>query len=270
MQVRYLGMAGTTGADFFDYIITDQIVTPKEQAPFYSERFIYMPDSYQVNSRREIPLIQTDGKKDLGLPDAGFVFGSFATNYKLDQDLFSIWLTILTQVPGSVLWLLERSEGFRENIIKSAQKGGVSPSRIIFAPMLPRSEHLRRLAYCDLILDTISVNGAATTSDALWVDVPVLTLMGNHFASRMSSSILKAVGLEEMITHSLLEYEAKAVQLAQNSHLIKALKEKLGKNKHKAPLFDTRRFTGHLEKAYEKIWGHYCSGKDPEIIYLTG
>jgi protein O-GlcNAc transferase len=265
LQIRYLGMAGTTGADFFDYIVTDPIVTPNEQAPFYSEKFIHMPNCYQINSHRQGLSDRSFDRTDSGLPPNGFVFCSFNTNYKLDPIMFDAWMRILKQVRGSVLWLLKGSEAVVRNLRKEAESSDVDPERLVFAHKVSKDEHLKRLELADLALDTRIVNGAITTSDALWSGVPVLSLQGNHFASRMSSSILSAVGLHEMVATCLEQYEALAVRLAQCPRELVRIRKKLENNRNTKPLFDAPQFVRHLEEAYEKIMGKYRSETHPRL-----
>jgi protein O-GlcNAc transferase len=267
VQVRYLGMAGTSGASFFDYIVADPIVTPLEHESYYSEKIVHMPHSYQVNSPKAVSR-QTElrDRVKMGLPEQGKVFAAFLAGYKIDPELFSCWVSILKQVTGSVLWLWERDRYFKENIIREARERFLDPKRIVFAKELPKPEHLARLSLADLCLDTRAVNGAATTSDALWAGVPVVTVKGRHFASRMSASILTAVGLEEMIADDLQQYEKLAVALATDGNRLKAMREKLERNKRTYPLFDTRRFVRNLENAYEQMWGIYKSGESPRHI----
>ena len=270
VQVRYLGLAGTTGADFFDYIITDRIVTPEDHAQYYSENFVYMPHSYQVNDHNQ-PISNKDWKRaDFGLPDDSFVFCSFNQGYKIDPILFDSWMKILRQVPEGVLWLQQQiNEKAEKNLRQEAEARGVRSSRLIFTKRLPKDEHMARLRLADLALDTRIVNGAATTSDALWVGVPVITLQGGHFASCMSSSILTAIGLSELITHSLVEYEALAVRLAQNRGELQTIRDSLAKNRLTEPLFDTPRFTRNLEKAYKEMWKLFLAGERPRQVEVA-
>jgi protein O-GlcNAc transferase len=266
IQLRYLGMAGTTGASFFDYLITDSIVTPDESAAFYTKKFVFMSHSYQVNNNSQAVENKSLNRKRLSLPANGFVFGSFVTSYKIDQDLFHTWMNILSKVRESVLWLLKRSKDTLKKLRKEAVRRGIDPNRLIFAEKLPKSVHLDRLGPTDLGLDTRSVNGAATTSDTLWVGVPALTLHGSHFVSKMSSSILAAVGLPELITHSLKSYEDLAVELATDPVRMRAIKDRLEKNRLTEPLFDTKRFVRNLENAYEQMWQIYTAGELPGQI----
>jgi protein O-GlcNAc transferase len=266
IQVRYLGLAGTTGADFFDYIITDRVVTPGNYAPYYSEKFCYMPHCYQVNDHTQ-PMSEKEWKKTaFGLPEGSFVFCSFSTAYKIESVMFDVWMRILKKAPESVLWLLLRNKTGEDNLRTEAENRGVKSERLIFGDNLPKDEHLARMRLANLALDTRVVNGAATTSDALCAGVPVITLQGTHFASRMSSSILTAIGLPEMITHTLEEYESLAVWLLRNPYELQAIRQKLARNRLTEPLFDTPRFAKNLEKAYREMWQIFLAGEQPRRI----
>jgi protein O-GlcNAc transferase len=266
VQARWLGMAGTTGADFFDYLITDAVVSPEAHAPFYSEVMVYMPHCYQINDNTQ--LIPENGFKrtDFGLPENGFVFCCFSTRYKIDPVMFGAWMRILKRVPESVLWILGDGNTAEENLKRAAEQNGINCNRLVFAKKIAREDHLMRLRLADLALDTRIVNGAITTSDALWSGVPLITLRGSHFASRMSSSILSAVELPELVTHSLDGFEALAVRLAGEPGELQAIRQKLARKHSSAPLFDTALFVRNLELAFEKMWGVYLSGAAPQPI----
>jgi protein O-GlcNAc transferase len=266
VQVTYLGFPGTTGADFFDYIITDRIVTPEDHASFYSEKFVYLPHCYQVNNHTQLISNKYWGKVDFGLPDGGFVFCSFNLPYKIEPVMFDVWMKILRQVPEGVLWLLRRNETAERNLRREAEARGVNCERLVFSGKLPKDEHLARLRLADLALDTRIVNGHTTTSDALWAGVPAITVEGNHFASRVSASILSAIGLPELITHSLDEYQALAVRLAQDPAELHAIQKKLEKNRLTKPLFDTPRFARNIERAYKEMWKIFLAGEEPRQI----
>jgi len=266
IQVRWLGQAGTTGAGFFDYIIMDTIVAPQNHASFYSEQLVYMPHCYQVNNGNQIISKKHRRKEDLRLPSDAFVFCCFCSRYKLDPTMFDSWMRILEKVFHSVLWLIGGNITAEKNLKERARSRGINAARLLFAPHLPKDEHLARLRFADLALDTRIVNGAATTSDALWAGVPVLTLQGGHFASRMSSSILTAVGLPELVTYDLETYETLAVRLARNSERLNSIRKKLAGNRLTEPLFDTLRFTTNLESAYERMWKIYLAGEKPRRI----
>jgi len=266
VQARYLGLAGTTGADFFDYIITDRIVTPEDHAQYYSENFVYLPHCYQINSQSE-EISNKDWKKTVfGLPEGSFVFCSFNQGYKIEPVMFNSWMKILRQVPEGVLWLQQINETAEKNLRQEAEARGVNPARLVFAERLSKGEHLARLRLADLALDTRIVSGAATTSDALRVGVPVITLQGGNFASRMSSSILTAIGLSELITHSLEEYEDLAVRLARDPAELQTIHWRLAKNRLTGPLFDTLRFARNLERAYKEMWDLFLAGERPRQI----
>lgn len=269
IQVRYLGLAGTTGAEFFDYIITDKIVTPEDDACFYTEQFVYLPHCYQINDNTQTISKKSWRRSDVGLPETGFVFCSFNQGYKIDPIMFDGWMNILREIPEGVLWLQPGNKAAKKNLKQEAENRGIKSDRIIFAEPLPKEEHLARLRLADLALDTRIVNGAATTSDALWVGVPVITLQGRHFASRMSSSILTAIGATHMVTHNMQEYQSLAVDLARDPARMDAIRRKIAKNRWTKPLFDTRRFVGNLEKAYRKMWQIYLLGERPEMIKVV-
>ena len=267
VQVRYLGEAKTSGSSFFDYLIGDPIVTPLSQEAYYTEKLALMPHSYQINSR---PIDHERSaeidRQTCQLPEHGFVFCSFATSYKIDPVLFESWMHILDRVSGSVLWLLKRDRATESNLITAAGRLGIDRDRLIFTRPLAKSAHLARIGLANLCLDTRVVNGAATTSDALWAGVPVITIRGRHFASRMSASILTAVGLPELITSDLRAYEDLAVALATDSAKLDRIRGKLEENKHSQPLFDTRRFVRNLENAFEQMWAIYMAGEQPRHI----
>lgn len=269
IQTRYLGMAGTTGADFIDYMITDNIVTPETDAPHYSETFAYLPHCYQVNDNTQEIADRDWQRADFGLPERGFVFCSFSGSYKIDPTVFQVWMNMLRQVPGSVLWLLQRDDVTERNLKQTAGAAGIDPERLVFAGRQPRAEHLARIALADLALDTVIVNGAATVSDVLWAGVPVLAVQGNHFASRMSSSILTAIGLPELITRSLAAYESLAVRLAQHPSALSGLRRKLAHHRMTQPLFDTPRFVKNLERLYKEMWRIYLNNQPPHPITIV-
>lgn len=266
IQVSYLGFPGTTGADFFDYIITDRIVTPEDHAAHFSENFVYMPHCFQVNDHTQAMSNKAWRKADFGLPETGFIFCSFNNSYKIEPVMFDVWMKILRQIPKSVLWLRLASQSAKENLRREAEDRGVAPERLVFSKRLPLDEHLARLRLADLALDTRIYNGGATTSNALWAGVPVVTLTGSHFPSRMSSSILTAIGLPELITCSLDDYETLAIRLARYPEQLRILCEKLARNRLEKPLFDTPRFVRNLEKAYKKMWNVFLAGEKPRQI----
>lgn len=267
IQVTYLGYPGTTGARFFDYIITDRTVTPEDHAPWYSEKFVFMPHSYMVNNHTQSISRRRFSRSDFQLPEDGFVFCSFNQPYKIEPMMFDVWMRILKQVPDSVLWLSKRVQMTQDNLAREARKRGVAPERLILGNKLPsKGDHLARLQLADLVLDTRIYNGHATTNDALWAGLPVITMKGSHFASRAGASFLHALDLPELIASDLEEFEKLALRLASNPSELKSIREKLSRNRWTQPLFDTPRFAGNLESAFTEMWGIYQNGGEPRQI----
>ncbi|MBT8608425.1 hypothetical protein G6656_09075, partial [Polynucleobacter paneuropaeus] len=198
-QINYLGYPGTMGAPYMDYIIADPILIPPENQQFYSEKVIYLPNCYQPNDRKKVISPRKFTRAEVGLPEKGFIFCSFNNNFKILPQTFASWMNILKKVEGGVLWLLEDNSLAAENLRKEAQKAGINPDRLIFAQRVPHAEHLARHELADLFLDTYPYNAHTTASDALWAGLPLITIQGSSFASRVASSLLTAVGLEELI-----------------------------------------------------------------------
>ncbi len=267
IQITYLGFPGTSGADFFDYIITDKIITPDKHLRYYSECPIYMPHTYQINDIHRFAEPRPQ-KAALGLPENAFVFCSFNQPFKIEPTIFDAWMRILRRVPNSVLWLILWNQKTSENLWREAAARGVAPERLIFAKRVSKEEHLARHVLADAVLDTRIYNGHTTTSDALWAGVPVITICGDHFASRVSASLLTAVGMPELITHSIEEYESLALQLASRPDKLNILRQKLSELRLTSPLFDTPRFTRNLEKAYKQIWHRHLSGQKPSPVEI--
>ncbi len=254
VQVSWLGFPGTTGADCFDYLITDEVITPPELRETISEIPVYMPGCYMLND--PAPAIAATGasRAGFGLPEDGCVFCSFSQNGKVEPVMFSAWMRILKAVPGSVLWILLQGEVAKENLLGEAGKRGIGPERIVFAAKMPKDEHMERLGLADLALDTRIYGGHITSTDALYAGTPVVVLKGRNFASRVSSSLLRAAELPELVTESLVEYEALAIRLGRNPAEIGALEEKITEKRKTAPLFDGPLFVLGLEAAYRDMW----------------
>jgi len=263
VQVSYLGYPGTMAADFIDYVIADRVVLPFDQQPFYGERIVHLPDSYQANDFRRRMAPQPVSRAAAGLPEPGFVFCCFNNSWKINAPVFEIWMRLLAAVEGSVLWLLRANDYAAANLQRAAQAHGVDPERLIFAPPQPYADHLARLGYADLVLDTLPYNAHTTASDALWAGVPVLTCIGRSFASRVAASLLQAVGLPDLVATSLNDYEALARRLAGEPALLRSLRSKLERNRSSMPLFDTDRFRRHLEAAYTTMWDIHRRGERP-------
>jgi protein O-GlcNAc transferase len=270
VQVNYLGYPGTMGAPYFDYIVADRTLIPADSQHGYAEKICFLPDSYQVNDRRR----RTDGKSftraELGLPPAGFVFCCFNNVYKITPATFACWCRILERVEGSVLWLLADSETAMRNLRAEATARNLSPSRLVFAARMPLQDHLARHAAADLFLDTAPCNAHTTASDALWSGLPVITCAGQCFAARVAASLLRAIGLPELITTTQDQYEALAVKLASTPSLLAGIRAQLERNRLTAPLFDTARFTKHLEDAYAQMYERNQAGLSPDHIFVPG
>ena len=250
VQVNYLVYPGTTGADFMDLILADRIALPSDQQPYIREKIVHLPDSYQANDATRF-VLPPPSRAAADLPDSGFVFCCFNNSWKITSAMFDIWMRLLTQVGGSLLWLLDGPHA--DNLRAEAKARGVDPARLIFAPKLPPEQHLARQQLADLFLDTLPYNAHTTCSDALWAGLPVVTCYGKAFPGRVASSLLKAIDLPELVTESPQLYEALALELAQNPALLKATKEKLARNRTTTPLFDSERFRKNIETAYEAM-----------------
>ena len=252
-QVNYLGYPGTMGSKCYDYIIADKIVIPEENKKYFSEKVIYLPNCYQANQEKINISDKNLNKNDLGLPENKFIFACFNNSYKITPSIFKRWMNILKKCESSILWLLQDIELGRQNLWKEAEIEGVNRARIIFAGRVPLKDHLKRLKFIDLFLDTFPYNAHTTASETIRAGVPILTLKGKSFPSRVASSILTNVGLENLIVSNLDDYETKAISLAQNYKEIENLKNHLAQEKNLNKLFDSKVFTKDLEKVYKKI-----------------
>ena len=255
VQVSYLGFPGTLGTEFIDYVLADRHVIPPGDAVHYSEKVVYLPESYMVNDSKRVIAPSVPTRADAGLPEDGFVFCCFNNNYKIAPPVFDVWMRLLRDIRGSVLWLREDNADAHRNLRFEAERRGVSGGRLVLAPPVPQqAEHLARHALADLFLDTLPYNAHTTAIDALWAGLPLLTCTGSTFAGRVATSLLHAIGLPELITDDLLAYEARARQLAAVPGELERLRAKLAKNRGTYPLFDTARFTRHLESAFCRMW----------------
>jgi predicted O-linked N-acetylglucosamine transferase (SPINDLY family) len=268
IQVNYLGYPRTMGANYIDYIIADNTLIPAKSKEFYSEKIIYLPNSYQANDRKKVISDKQFSRAELGLPDDSFIFCCFNNNHKILPTTFLGWMRILKAVKSSVLLLLEDNSWSAENLKSEAEKQGIEASRLIFVKRMSLPEHLARHRQADLFLDTFPYNAHTTASDTLWAGLPVLTMKGESFASRVAASLLTAIDLPELITSSQENYEALAIELATNPAKLKGIKTKLESNRLTTPLFDTPRFTKHLEEAYTTMYERYHADLSPEHIYI--
>jgi protein O-GlcNAc transferase len=269
IQVNYLGYPGTMGASYIDYLIADRVVVPEDRRDAFSEKVICLPDSYQVNDASRRIAAVTPSRSEAGLPEGAFVFCCFNNSFKITPNVFDVWMRLLRAVEGSVLWLIEGNASAPRNLRREAALRGVAVERLIFAPRIGPDDHLARHRLADMFLDTHYCNAHTTASDALWAGVPVLTCSGTTFASRVAGSLLQAVGLPELITHSLEEYEALALKLAREPGLLASLRQKLARNRETYPLFDTARFTRHIEAAYTTMWERSQRGEPPQSFAVA-
>lgn len=252
IQITYLGLPATTGLPSIDYVIADRFLIPEEYAQYYSEKPLYMPDVYQVSDRQR-KINPAPSRESCKLPAEGFVFCSFNNNYKYTPELFEAWMNILRRVSGSVLWLLADNPWSEINLKNHAKNFGIDPNRLIFAGRVAPEDYLARYAVADLFLDSFPFNAGTTANDALWMGLPVLTLTGRSFASRMAGALLTAADLPELITYDLLSYESKAIELAQSPAKTARLKEHLQKVRTEGVLFDTPRFVRNLEQHFKRL-----------------
>jgi predicted O-linked N-acetylglucosamine transferase (SPINDLY family) len=268
IQINYLGYPGTLGASYMHYIIADQTVIPEANRDFYTEKIMYLPNCYQANDGKRAISSKAIMRSEVGLPDTSFVFCCFNQNYKITPQVFESWMQILRKVEGSVLWLLEDSATAIANLKKEAQARGVTPERIVFAKRMSLPVHLARHHLADLFLDTLPYNAHTTASDALWAGLPVLTCIGETFPGRVAASLLKAVGLPELITNSQEEYIDLAINLANDPQRLRTIRNKLSKNRLTTPLFDSTLFTKHIEAGFQKAYDRYHDGLAPDNIFI--
>jgi protein O-GlcNAc transferase len=255
IQVNYLGYPGTMGSDYIDYLIADETIVPRDQRQFYAERVIWVPESCLVTDNRRVISARTPTRRECSLPETAFVFSCFNNTYKITPEVFNVWMRLLKVTGNSVLWLGATNAVAEESLRREAERRGVSRERLIFAPRVPNiADHLARLRQADLFLDTLPYNAHATAIDALCAGLPLLTCIGSTFAGRVAASLLKAVGLDELITKSLGEYEALALKCAGSSSYLSSIKEKLAHNCNTLPLFDTERVTRNIESAFVTMW----------------
>ncbi len=247
IQISYLGYPGTTGSECIDYIISDKVIIPEEYKKFYSEKVIYMPNSYQSNDNRKVISDKKFSRSDWNLPEEGFVFTCFSNIYKIDLNSFSAWMKVLLNTKKSVLWLLKSNKYAESNLQKAAYKAGIEPNRIIFANRVPLEIHLARHQCGDLFLDTFNYNSHTTASDALWAGMPLVSLKGKTFSSRVGASLLTALGLDELITSNVNEYISLAIELAQNQSSFNKVKNKTKRLRLSSPLFNSKQFMQDLE-----------------------
>jgi predicted O-linked N-acetylglucosamine transferase (SPINDLY family) len=268
IQVNYMGYPGTMAAPYIDYLIADRTVIPDAARQFYSEQIVWLPNSYFITDGSQAISEHTPTREECGLPETGFVFCCFNSNYKILPEIFDIWMRLLGAVENSVLWLIETNATATANLRREAAKRGIEPQRLIFAGKADLPDHLARHRLADLCIDTVPCNAHTTASDALWAGLPVLTCLGTTLAGRVAASLLEAVDLPELIANSLADYEALALELARDTDLLASIKEKLAENRPLCPLFDTARSTRSMEAAYLAMWQAHQSGRAPQSFTI--
>jgi len=269
IQVSYIGYLGTMGVDYMDYLIADKTIIPSGSEQFYSEKIAYLP-SYQVNDRKRVVSEKVFARQELGLPEHGFVYCCFNNNYKIMPAVLDGWARILKAVDDSVLFLYADNEWAQSNLQKEIEARGIDGARLVFGKRIAMEDYLARYRACDLFLDTFPYNAGTTASDALWVGLPVLTLAGQSFASRVAASLLNAIELPELITYTQEEYESLAIDLAKNPQKLESIKQNLANNRSTTALFDTPLFTKHLEKAYQEMIARYQNELTRDHISING
>ena len=269
IQVNYVGFPGSLGADFYDYIVGDATVLPFDRQPFFSESIVHLPDCYLPNDSRRPPAAHTPSREEAGLPSDGFVFCCFNNSYKITPGIFEIWMRLLKQVGGSVLWLYADRASAEVNLRREAETRGVDPGRLVFARRLPQADHLARHCLADLFLDTLPYNAHTTAADALWSGLPVVTCLGESFAGRVAASLLRAINMPDLVTPDLESYERLALRLASEPTLLKDISERLQQNRLSRPLFDTDRYRRNLEAAYMMMWERWQRGEKPASFAVT-
>jgi predicted O-linked N-acetylglucosamine transferase (SPINDLY family) len=267
LQVSYLGYAGTSGAPYMDYLIADSTVVPRMHQREYLEKIIYLPGSYMpFDSSYEIAS-RVFTREELRLPPTAFVFCCFNSTYKITPETFDAWTRIMARRENSVLWLSHSRPAAMSNLRKEATRRGIDERRLIFADRLESlPEHLARVRAADLFLDTFPYNAHSTAVDALWAGLPIVTYTGESFVSRVSASLLSAVGLPELVTRSRSEYEELAVSLAADPEHLRRIRDTLAQNRLTAALFDTAQYVKGLEAAYETIYSRHLSGAETSHV----
>ena len=266
IQVNYLGYPGTMGVDYIDYLVADRVIIPEADQRWYAENIVYLPDTYQCNDAKRVITERTPSRRDVGLPERGFVFCSFNGSYKITPQMFDVWMRLLQKTEGSILWLRESNDASMRNLRREAERRDVAGERLVFAPAWPLADHLARHRLADLFLDTLPCGAHTGASDALWAGLPVLTCLGTSFAGRVAASLLHAIGLPDMVMHSLEDYETRALELAHNPNALAEIRERLARNRETHAPFDTARFTRNLETAYEQMVKRHRSGEPPRAF----
>jgi len=271
IQVNYLGFSGTMGAPYIDYVIADQWVLPRGEESCFSEKIVHLPDTFMATDGTMKVAEAAPTRTEAGLPQDGFVFCAFNQHFKIMPEVFDVWMRLVRHLDGSVLWLTGARDATVRNLRREAERRGVAADRLVFADRVARHEdHLARLRLADLFLDTSPYNAHATACDALWVGLPVVTCQGATFAGRVASSLLHAIGLDELVTTQLAEYEALAIKIATTPAWLGTLREKLAAHRSTHALFDTEQFRRHLETALITMHERHQRGEPAANFAVPG
>ena len=252
IQVSYLGLPGTSALPGVDWMLADRFVMPESLLPFCTEKPIYLPHCYQVSDRQR-EVADKPPRSKYGLRDEQFVFCSFNNNHKFTPEMFGAWMRVLAHVENSVLWLLADNDTARANMLRVAGEHGIAAERLVFAPRVSPAEYLARFQCADVMLDTFPFNAGTTASDALWMGLPIVTRAGRTYISRMAGSLLNAVGLPDLVTENLADYERLAVTLGRQPHRVASYKRYLAEHGRTSPLFDMPQLVRDIEAAFEKM-----------------
>jgi predicted O-linked N-acetylglucosamine transferase (SPINDLY family) len=268
IQINYLGYPGTMASLFIDYIIADKTIIPKDSIKNFSEKIIYLPGSYQPNISKFELSKKYFSRSDFGIPNKSFIFCAFNNNYKITPAIFDCWMDIMNSTDESVLWIYLNNKTAAKNLKNEAESKGINPNRIIFAFNMPKEEHLKRIQLADLFLDTFPYNAHTTASDALRVGLPILTIRGKSFASRVASSLLDEVDMPELISESMIEYRNKAIEIARDPEKLKKIKDKLLENVKNSYLFNSKLYTQRIEFAFNEIYRRHKNNLPADHIYI--
>ncbi|WP_161981621.1 tetratricopeptide repeat protein [Aurantiacibacter suaedae] len=268
VQVNYLGYPGSLGHPAMDYLIADPVTTPAGYEQYFTEKLVRLPNCYQPNDDQRAIIADIRSRADHGLPEQGFVFCSFNHTYKIGPQEFDIWMRLLGEIEGSVLWLLRSNQWAEGNLAREAAERGIDPARIVFAPDLPHNEHLGRLTHADLFLDSFAVNAHTSASDALWAGLPVLTMAGRQFLSRVAASLVTAAGVPDLATSDAAEYEAKALELATDAEAMAQIRQQLAAGRTQAPLFRSAPYARQLEAAFAGMHQRQVAGLAPDHMTI--
>jgi predicted O-linked N-acetylglucosamine transferase (SPINDLY family) len=263
IQVNYIGFPGTLGADFYDYILADPTVLPFDQQPYFQENIVHLPESYLVNDSKRPASSQSPTREEYGLPATGFVFCCFNNCYKITPPVFDVWMRLLDQVEGSVLWLFRDRRTAEANLRREAAARGIDPARLVFADRIPLPDHMARHKIADLFLDTLPYNAHTTAADALWAGLPVVTCLGHCFAGRVAASLLRATGMSDLVTSDLESYERLALRIASDRAMLAELRDRLRRNRQTHALFNADRYRRQIEAAYQQMWEAWQRGEPP-------